>query len=109
MTGMQFKELGRSGVKVPVLGMGTWGIGGYGAPVVGDEEAATRALRFGLDLGMRFIDTAESYANGHSEEIVRQVGIHTDLEAVLWGCVVAFLTTISSKKYGTNRWLVVKF
>lgn len=69
---MQFKELGKSGVKIPVLGMGTWGIGGYSDPVVGEEDSAIQALKLGLDLGMRFIDTAESYANGHSEEIVRQ-------------------------------------
>jgi aryl-alcohol dehydrogenase-like predicted oxidoreductase len=69
---MQFKELGKSGVKIPALGMGTWGIGSYGGPGVGDEETAIRALRLGLDLGMKFIDTAESYADGHSEEIIRQ-------------------------------------
>jgi diketogulonate reductase-like aldo/keto reductase len=54
------------GEKVPVLGLGTWGMG----------EARTRgadtvaALRLGLDLGMTLIDTAEMYGEGGAEEVV---------------------------------------
>lgn len=39
---------------------------------LGGEGEAVRALRLGLELGMRFIDTAEMYASGHSEEVVAQ-------------------------------------
>lgn len=67
---MDYKELGKSGVKVPVLGLGTWGIGGFSSKHVGGDDQAVRALRLGLELEMRFIDTAEMYANGHSEEVV---------------------------------------
>jgi diketogulonate reductase-like aldo/keto reductase len=67
---MESKELGKSGVTIPVLGLGTWGIGGFGSRLLGGEEADVQALRLGLDLGMRFIDTAEMYASGHSEEVV---------------------------------------
>jgi diketogulonate reductase-like aldo/keto reductase len=67
---MESKELGKSGVEIPVLGLGTWGIGGFGSRLLGGEDADVQALRLGLDLGMRFIDTAEMYANGHSEEVV---------------------------------------
>lgn len=67
---MDFKELGRSRVRIPVLGLGTWGVGGFGSRVIGGEDEAVRALRLGMDLGMRFIDTAEMYAHGHSEEVV---------------------------------------
>jgi diketogulonate reductase-like aldo/keto reductase len=54
------------GEQVPVLGLGTWGMG----------EARTRgadmvaALRLGLDLGMTLIDTAEMYGEGGAEEVV---------------------------------------
>jgi diketogulonate reductase-like aldo/keto reductase len=54
------------GEQVPVLGLGTWGMG----------EARTRgadtvaALRLGLDLGMTLIDTAEMYGDGGAEEVV---------------------------------------
>jgi len=67
---MDYKELGKSGVKMPVLGLGTWGVGGFSSRHLGGEEEAVRALRMGLELGMRFIDTAEMYARGHSEEVV---------------------------------------
>jgi diketogulonate reductase-like aldo/keto reductase len=55
-----------SGEAVPVLGQGTWGMG---------ENPARRqdeidALRFGLDSGMRLIDTAEMYGDGAAEELV---------------------------------------
>ncbi len=67
---MDFKKLGRSKVEIPVLGLGTWGIGGFSSRHLGGEEDAVQALRLGLELGMRFIDTAEIYARGHSEEVV---------------------------------------
>jgi len=67
---MEFKELGKTGVKVPVLGLGTWGIGGRSSRYTAADAQAVQALRMGLDLGMLFIDTAEFYGHGHSEEIV---------------------------------------
>jgi diketogulonate reductase-like aldo/keto reductase len=67
---MEFKQLGKSDQKIPVLGLGTWGIGGLSSRYVGGDEEAVRALRLGLELEMRFIDTAETYARGHSEEVV---------------------------------------
>ena len=69
---MEFKRLGKSKVEIPVLGLGTWGIGGFSIRHLDGEEDAVRALRLGVDLGMSFIDTAEMYANGHSEEVVAQ-------------------------------------
>jgi diketogulonate reductase-like aldo/keto reductase len=55
-----------SGEAVPVLGLGTWGMG---------EQPETRqdeidAIRFGIDVGMRVIDTAEMYGDGAAEELV---------------------------------------
>ena len=57
-----------AGDEVPVLGQGTCGIGEKPSRR-GDEVAA---LRLGLDLGMSLIDTAEMYANGGAEEVVRE-------------------------------------
>jgi diketogulonate reductase-like aldo/keto reductase len=67
---VEFKKLGKTDVEVPVLGLGTWGMGGFSSRHLGGEERDARALRLGLELGMRFIDTAEMYASGHSEEVV---------------------------------------
>ncbi|MFD2183469.1 aldo/keto reductase [Rhodoplanes azumiensis] len=55
-----------SGEAVPVLGLGTWGMGeGLRSPA---QEVA--ALQLGIDLGMTLIDTAEMYADGGAEEVV---------------------------------------
>ena len=51
------------GIAVPSVGLGTWNMG--------DGRSGERdALRLGLDLGMRLIDTAEMYGNGASESLV---------------------------------------
>jgi diketogulonate reductase-like aldo/keto reductase len=54
------------GEKVPVLGMGTWGMGEARARAA----AEVAALKLGLDLGMSLIDTAEMYGDGGAEAIV---------------------------------------
>lgn len=64
------KELGKTGVEVPAIGMGTWGIGGYSSPDTASDREAILALRKGIELGMYLIDTAEMYGGGHTEEIV---------------------------------------
>ena len=51
---------------IPVLGQGTWRMGEDGRRRA--EEVA--ALRFGLDLGMTLIDTAEMYGSGGAEDVV---------------------------------------
>ena len=64
------KVLGRTSEKVVVIGMGTWGIGGYFTPDYSRDKEDLIALKKGIDLGMTLIDTAEMYAQGHSEELV---------------------------------------
>ncbi len=70
MSEMEYKELGKSGKNIPVLGLGTWGIGGLSSRNTKRDDDDVHALRLGLELEMRFIDTAEMYAGGHSEELV---------------------------------------
>lgn len=57
-----------SGVAVPVLGQGTWKMGERRDRLA--QEVA--ALRLGIELGMTLIDTAEMYASGGAEEVVRE-------------------------------------
>jgi diketogulonate reductase-like aldo/keto reductase len=52
--------------KVPVLGLGTWGMGERGSR----GPDIVKALRLGLDLGLSLIDTAEMYGDGGAEEVV---------------------------------------
>lgn len=56
--------------KVTAIGMGTWGIGGYESPDYSHDEESVEVLRYGLELGINLIDTAEFYGAGHSEELV---------------------------------------
>ena len=65
---MEYRELGRSGEKVSVIGMGTWRIGVFNSAE--ERQSQVDALRRGLDLGINLIDTAEMYATGRSEEVV---------------------------------------
>jgi diketogulonate reductase-like aldo/keto reductase len=55
-----------SGEAVPVLGQGTWGM----AEGTHARNEEIQALRLGLDLGMKLIDTAEAYAGGGTEQLV---------------------------------------
>lgn len=55
-----------SGEEVPVLGQGTWGLGERSA----NRQDEIDALRFGIDIGMTLIDTAEMYGDGAAEELI---------------------------------------
>ena len=62
---MEYRKLGRSGLKVSPLCLGTMMFGG---PT--DEPASARIIARAKDAGINFIDTADAYAEGRSEEIV---------------------------------------
>jgi aryl-alcohol dehydrogenase-like predicted oxidoreductase len=70
---MQTHALGSEGPQISVVGFGAWEAGGgseWGeAP---PDERSIEAMRAGLDAGMTWIDTAEVYGDGHSEEVVRR-------------------------------------
>ncbi len=64
---MERRKLGTSGLTVSALGLGTMGVAWYGTP---DDDEAVATIRRALDLGIDLIDTADVYAQGHSEELV---------------------------------------
>ncbi|MGB9734096.1 MAG: aldo/keto reductase [Conexivisphaera sp.] len=63
-------ELGRSGIRVSRIGLGTWQAGGrqWGDDV--DDRSIVDAIRRAHELGLNLLDTAEVYGDGHSEEVV---------------------------------------
>ncbi len=63
-------ELGKTGIHLPAIGLGTWGMGGKFSADLSDDEKHVRAILKAVELGMTHIDTAEFYAQGHTEEIV---------------------------------------
>jgi methylglyoxal reductase len=66
---MRRRELGTTGEEVPVLGVGTWAIGGDMWGPAGERESI-EAVRAAVDHGMTLVDTAPVYGGGRSEEIV---------------------------------------
>jgi aryl-alcohol dehydrogenase-like predicted oxidoreductase len=73
---MQTRALGRTGLQITPIGLGTWAIGGgdwaYGWGSQDDRDAVA-AIRRAVELGVNWIDTAAVYGLGHSEELVGQV------------------------------------
>jgi aryl-alcohol dehydrogenase-like predicted oxidoreductase len=67
---MEYRQLGRTGLRVSEIGYGAWGIGASNW-VGAKEDESVRALHRAIDLGVNFIDTARGY--GESERIVGQV------------------------------------
>ena len=67
--GVEFKELS-DGVKISVLGIGTWKMGGGLSADSTHDKEETLAIKAAVRLGMTHIDTAELYGNGHAEELV---------------------------------------
>src|SRR3954463_11785866 len=64
---MEHRTLGRTGVKVSPLCLGAMMFGAWGNP---DHDVSIRIIHAALDAGINFIDTADVYSRGESEEIV---------------------------------------
>jgi aryl-alcohol dehydrogenase-like predicted oxidoreductase len=74
------RRLGRSGLQVSALGLGTWPLGGdmaAGDLKLGysgiDERETVAALERGLEAGVTLIDTADAYGAGHAERALKPV------------------------------------
>lgn len=74
---MEYRRLGKSGLKVPVFSFGTATFGGstefFKAWGNTDVKEASRMVDICLEAGLNFFDTANGYSNGQSEEILGQV------------------------------------
>ena len=69
---MQFRTLGKTGLKISAISLGTWQVGGKW----GDAFSHTNAdaiLNKAIDSGINFIDTADVYSNGESEKAVGRI------------------------------------
>jgi aryl-alcohol dehydrogenase-like predicted oxidoreductase len=67
------RELGRSGLEITAIGLGSWAIGGgdwsfaWGPQ---DDSSSLATMRHAVEFGINWIDTAAVYGLGHSEEVV---------------------------------------
>jgi aryl-alcohol dehydrogenase-like predicted oxidoreductase len=65
---MKQRTLGKTGFKISEISLGTWQLGGkWGSPFNDEEARAT--LRAAIDNGVNFIDTADVYSDGKSENM----------------------------------------
>ena len=62
---MQYRTLGKSGLKVSAIGLGGNNFGGRA-----NKKTSTEVLRHAFDLGINFVDTSPAYALGRSEEVI---------------------------------------
>jgi aryl-alcohol dehydrogenase-like predicted oxidoreductase len=69
---MQYTRLGKRGPVVSTIGFGAWAIGGMNWGKT-DDEISRQALREAIAAGVTFIDTADVYGFGHSEELIAEV------------------------------------
>lgn len=69
---MRYRTFGRMGWQVSEISFGAWAIGGDAWGKVDDAESVA-TLHEALDSGVNFIDSAQAYGDGHSEELIGRV------------------------------------
>jgi len=67
---MQYRTLGRTGIQVSPFALGAMMLGTDGSIGNGDEQDSIRIVHRALDAGINFIDTADRYSHGGSEELL---------------------------------------
>ena len=108
---MEHRQLGRSGLKVPVLSLGTGTFGGsneffkrWGQT---DVDAATRMVDLCLDGGVNFFDTADIYSDGVSEEVLGQA-VRGRRGRVLISTKATFPTGEGPNEVGSSRFHLIR-
>jgi aryl-alcohol dehydrogenase-like predicted oxidoreductase len=107
---MEFRWLGRSGLRVSVLSLGTMTFGGKGAfAKTGstDVEGACRQIDLCLDAGINLFDTADVYSAGLSEEILGQA-LKGRRDKVLVATKVRFPTGDGPNDAGLSRYHLIE-
>lgn len=67
---MRYKKLGNSDIKVSVVSLGAWAIGGDSNWGASDDDQSIKTIHEARSLGINLVDTAPAYGLGHSEEVV---------------------------------------
>jgi aryl-alcohol dehydrogenase-like predicted oxidoreductase len=108
---MEYRNLGKAGLKVPVLSLGTGTFGGaneffkrWGET---DAKEATRLIDISLERGVNFFDTANVYSQGASEEILG-AAIKGRRDKVIISTKAGFSMGESANDKGASRFHVIK-
>src|SRR5215212_7130977 len=100
---MQLRTLGRTGVKVSPLCLGAMMFGAWGNT---DHDESVAVIHRALDAGINFVDTADVYARGESEEIVGRA-LKGRRDSVVLATKVHGRMSDDPNEYGNSRrWIV---
>ena len=69
---MIYKQLGKTGINVSAISLGTWQVGGKWGDIF-SHSVADKILNEAIDSGINFIDTADVYSDGESEKAVGRI------------------------------------
>jgi aryl-alcohol dehydrogenase-like predicted oxidoreductase len=101
---MNYRTLGRTGVQVSPLCLGAMMFGEWGNP---DHDESIRIIHRALDAGINFIDTADVYSRGESEEIVGKALAGGKREQVVLATKVHGAMGDDPNEFGNSRrWIV---
>ena len=108
---MDYRQLGRSGLRVPAIGFGTGTFGGQGPLFAAwgrsDAAEARRLVDICLDAGVTLFDTADVYSGGASEEILGQA-IRGRRDDVIVSTKTGLPTGDGPQDWGTSRARLVR-
>ena len=101
---MELRVLGQTGVTVSQLCLGAMMFGAWGNP---DHEESVRIINRALDAGINFIDTADVYSGGESEEIVGKALAGTRREHVVLATKAhGAMGEDPNERGNSRRWLI---
>jgi aryl-alcohol dehydrogenase-like predicted oxidoreductase len=100
---MEYRPLGRTGVRVSKLCLGTMMFGAWGNP---DHDDSIRIIHRAFDAGINFVDTADVYSDGESEEIVGKALKGRRDDVVLATKVSVPMGDDPNHRGNSRRWLV---
>jgi aryl-alcohol dehydrogenase-like predicted oxidoreductase len=99
---MEYRNLGKSGLKVSVIGLGANNFGWWA-----DEQTSIAVINKAIESGINFIDTADVYDKGHSEEFVGKA-LKGKRSQVLIATKFAGLTGEGPNERGGSRYYIMR-
>jgi aryl-alcohol dehydrogenase-like predicted oxidoreductase len=95
---MRLRNLGKTGLRVSELALGTWGLSGDGyGPVDGNDQE--RVILRALEMGVNLLDTADAYAGGRMEHLIGRLAQDYDDIIVVTKCGTDRSTTPARKRF----------
>ncbi|MDX6714671.1 MAG: hypothetical protein QOH30_1229, partial [Baekduia sp.] len=102
---VEHRQLGRTGVSVSKLCLGAMMFGAWGNP---DHDDSIRIIHAALDAGINFVDTADVYSAGESEEIVGKALSGGRRDDVVLATKVGFPMGEDPNRQGASRRRIIK-